>query len=80
MTPFAQIITPEMEQIKELIIETVAKRNSLKSQMEAWYKANPKERFPAMNELITVDASLSELDLRYKLLWDNHNTKSSFAS
>lgn len=70
-----EIITTEMEEIRRLIVETVAKRNALKLEMEHWYESNSK-RFPNTNELITVDSTLSELDSHYKRLWDYHNTKS----
>jgi hypothetical protein len=70
-----EIITKEMEQIRMLIIETVAKRNALKNEMQVWYDDNPKERFAKTNQLITTDAALSELDSHYKRLWDYHNAK-----
>lgn len=70
-----EIITSEMEEIRNLIIETVAKRNALKLEMAHWYESNSK-RFPNANELITVDSTLSELDSHYKRLWDYHNGSS----
>jgi hypothetical protein len=70
------IITAEMKEIRTLIVQTVAKRNALKIEMENWYKQNTK-RFEYTNELITVDSTLSELDSHYKRLWDYHNTKVS---
>ncbi len=70
------IITAEMKEIRNLIVQTVAKRNALKLEMENWYKLNTK-RFEHTNELITVDSTLSELDSHYKRLWDYHNTKVS---
>lgn len=70
-----EIITAEMEQIRQLIIQTVAKRNALKLEMEQWYETNVK-RFSRMNELITVDSTLSQLDSHYKRLWDYHNAPS----
>lgn len=69
-----EIITSEMEEIRRLIVETVAKRNTLKMEMQHWYESNSK-RFPNVNELITVDSTLSELDSHYKRLWDYHNAK-----
>jgi hypothetical protein len=72
-----EIITGEMEEIRRLITETVAKRNALKSEMAQWYDAHS-ERFERANELITIDSTLSELDTHYKRLWDYHNaTKAS---
>ncbi|WP_295053162.1 hypothetical protein [Sulfuricurvum sp.] len=70
-----EIITAEMKEIRSLIVETVAKRNTLKIEMEKWYESNS-ERFHRTNELITVDSTLSELDSHYKRLWDYHNSKS----
>jgi len=70
------IITAEMEEIRHLIAQTAAKRNTLKIEMEEWYKTNMK-RFSRTNELIIVDSTLSELDSHYKRLWDYHNTKVS---
>lgn len=70
-----EIITSEMEEIRRLIVETVAKRNALKTEMAQWYEAHSK-RFPQTNELITVDSTLSELDSHYKRLWDYHNSRS----
>jgi hypothetical protein len=70
------IITVEMEEIRHLIIQTAAKRNALKIEMENWYENNTK-RFERTNELITVDSTLSELDSHYKRLWDYHNAKVS---
>lgn len=71
-----EIITSEMEEIRNLIIATVARRNLLKTEMEKWYSNAGHRRFDGANELITVDATLSELDSHYKRLWDYHNGKS----
>ncbi len=70
-----EIITSEMEEIRRLIAETVAKRNALKLEMQRWYETNT-NRFSRSNELITVDSTLSELDSHYKRLWDYHNASS----
>lgn len=70
-------ITNEMQQIKMMISQTFAKRESLKSEMERWYEEHPGERFSNLQELIIVDSKLSELDSHYKRLWDFHNAKSS---
>jgi uncharacterized protein len=71
-----QTITPEMHEIRRLIVETVAKRNALKVQMEEWYKEHPNARFEYSNDLIATDATLSELDSHYKRLWDYYNSGS----
>lgn len=70
-----EIITNEMTEIRNLIIETVLKRNALKKEMEEWYETNNNKRFTRTSELITLDATLSELDSHYKRLWDYHNAK-----
>lgn len=69
-------ITAEMEEIRRLIVETVAKRNALKLDMEQWYQTN-NEHYDQANELITVDSTLSQLDSHYKRLWDYHNPRSN---
>jgi len=69
-------ITNEMQQIKMMISQTFAKRESLKNEMERWYEENPGKRYKNIKELIIVDSKLSELDSHYKRLWDFHNAKS----
>jgi uncharacterized protein len=73
----SEIITSEMEDIRHLIIQTVAKRNALKTAMEEWYRTHTTERFHLNSELITIDSTLSQLDSHYKRLWDYHNKKIS---
>ncbi len=68
-----EIITEEMNQIKMLIANTVAKRSALKDEMQEWYDRFPTERFVKLDNLITIDGMLSELDSNYKRLWDFHN-------
>jgi hypothetical protein len=68
-----EIITEEMYQIKMLIANTVAQRNALKEEMQEWYERFPTERFRKLDNLITIDGMLSELDSNYKRLWDFHN-------
>lgn len=72
-----ETITPEMEEIKNLIVRTVAKRNALKAEMQEWYETHSRERFDRTTDLMLVDSILSELDSRYKVLWDYHNKKVS---
>jgi hypothetical protein len=72
-----QIITPEMQEIKSMIITTVQTRDRVKKEMEAWYAQNPRKHFPQMQELILADSTLSKLDLHYKKLWDFHNINAS---
>ena len=68
-----EIITDEMHQLKELIIQTISKRERLKYEMEEWYNRFPQERFAKVDNLIIVDSMLSQLDSHYKRLWDFHN-------
>jgi len=72
-----EIVTPEMEQIRQMIIDTVKQRESIKREMEYWFETNAGSHFPKMRELMVVDATLSKLDTFYKQLWDYHNVKSA---
>lgn len=76
----SEVVTPEMDEIRTLIIRTVAKRSALKSEMEAWYAAHTGERYARASDLMLVDGILSELDNRYKILWDYHNKKEKAVS
>lgn len=67
-------VTHEMEQIRVMIAQTVAKRNVIKNEMQEWYDRFPSERFAKARELIVIDNVLSELDTHYKQLWDFHNS------
>lgn len=68
-----EIITEEMNQIKMLIANTVAQRSALKDEMQEWYERFPAARFAKLDNLISIDGMLSELDSNYKRLWDFHN-------
>ncbi|MDM5270897.1 hypothetical protein PGH07_01750 [Sulfurovum sp. zt1-1] len=70
-----EIITEEMLQLKQLIIKTISKRETLKDEMTEWYNRFPNERFAKLDNLIVIDSMLSELDSNYKRLWDFHNRK-----
>jgi hypothetical protein len=70
-----EIVTPEMTEIRTMIIDTVKQRESIKNEMEEWYHAYPGQHFPKMHNLIVVDATLSKLDSYYKQLWDYHNMR-----
>ncbi|KIM11324.1 MAG: hypothetical protein KU37_06725 [Sulfuricurvum sp. PC08-66] len=69
----SEVITPEMAQIKAMIIESFRQRESLKNAMKAWYEERPNAHFPMTQNLILVDATLSKLDTHYKTLWDRFN-------
>lgn len=70
-----EIITEEMHQLKQIIMKTISKRESLKDEMTEWYTRFPNERFAKLDNLIVIDSMLSELDSNYKRLWDFHNRK-----
>ncbi|MCH9812902.1 MAG: hypothetical protein K0U47_03050 [Epsilonproteobacteria bacterium] len=72
-----EVITPEMHEIKNLIMRTYAKREALKKEMQCWYEEHQESRFERTSDLMLVDTILSELDSRYKILWDYHNKKAS---
>ena len=61
--------TLEMTDLKQQIVDTVTQRDCLKVEMEQWYQRGL-YRFPKLNELELLDQRLSELDSRYKRLWD----------
>ncbi len=68
-----EVITPEMQQVRALIAQTVAKREQLKNEMSLWFEKFPNERFEKFKDLILTDSTLSQLDTHYKRLWDFHN-------
>ena len=74
-----ETITKEMNQIKLMITETVAKRESLKREMQEWYDRFPSKKFAKLKDLIVMDSILSELDSHYKRLWDFNNQTSTSA-
>lgn len=77
MAVMNEVVTAEMAEIKGMISETYAKRDSLKKEMEIWYEKFPNKRYEALGELIITDSTLSRLDTHYKRLWDYHNAQSS---
>lgn len=58
-----------------MIAQTVAKRESLKKEMQAWFEQHPSGRFERSGELMLTDSTLSQLDTHYKRLWDFHNNR-----
>ncbi len=67
------IVAEEMNQIKMLIAHTVAQRSGFKDEMQEWYDRFPTGRFAKLDNVITIDRMLSELDSNYKRLSDFHN-------
>lgn len=60
----------ELDALRKAIAETVAHRNRLKAEMEAWYGGGHRGRFPGRAELAEVDQRLSDLDTRFKRGYD----------
>ena len=57
-----EIITPEMMEIKSMIIETFVQRDAIKNEMEHWYDINPGKHFPKMKELVDALAGRHRRD------------------
>jgi hypothetical protein len=70
-----EVVTEEMQQIRNMIIRTVSQREALKSEMQEWYERFPGTRFGKLDKLANIDAMLSQLDSNYKRLWDYYNAK-----
>lgn len=66
----ADIGAPRMAAVQARITDTVARRDALKAEMQAWYAGSNPRRYPRRAELEAVDAELSRLDTCYKRLWD----------
>lgn len=60
----------EMDWVKLAISDLVIKREHLKSEIERWQAAACIGRCPCWGELEQVDRDLSDLDSRFKRLWD----------
>lgn len=61
-----------MNWLKGQIAECAAERLSLTEEMESWYAAGNKSRFPKHDLLEQTSNRLSRLDSSFKLLWDAH--------
>lgn len=59
----------EAARLKSAIAAVFARRAALKAEMEGWY-ARGKRRFPGADQLLRIDAQLSNLDRRFKQVWD----------
>lgn len=67
-----------MVNIKDKISHLAAERTQLKNVMEQWYGHNSSSRFPEYARLEQASEKLSQLDSRYKRLWDaqqHHNKR-----
>lgn len=63
----------EAERLRQAIAHTVACRDRLKLEMDAWYGGANRGRFPSWTRLESVDLALSELDTRFKQIYDTRN-------
>lgn len=55
---------------RRLIAETVAEREQLNQDMDAWYRNGTAQRFPRLAQLEVATQRLSRLDTCFKRLWD----------
>lgn len=60
-----------MDELRQQIAQTVARREALK---EAQEKGGAAQR-SGLRELLEIDAHLSGLDSEFKALWDRHNPR-----
>lgn len=65
----------KMESVKKQIAEIAAKRDHLKNDVEAWQSGMAMNPLPRLRELEALDRQLSELDSRYKCMWDSRHAK-----
>ena len=59
-----------MVKTQEKIKNIVSKRETLKKEMEIWYRDVSKGTYPKTFELVALDEELSVLDTKYKQMWD----------
>ncbi|MEJ2141957.1 MAG: DUF364 domain-containing protein [Gammaproteobacteria bacterium] len=64
----------EMNVYETAISDLVARRESLKKEMDQWYSNLNKGRYPRYQELQTIDQELTIFDSRFKRLWDARNS------
>jgi len=69
----------ELITLKQRIAEVAQRRQYLKDKIETWSQT-PKGRCPYLTELDGVDKELSELDSRYKRLWDARHGRPALQS
>ena len=63
-----------LEETRIKISNTVKQRESLKDEMQLWYKDISNRTFPKVSELVVIDEELSRLDSQYKQMWDLRNS------
>ena len=64
-----------LEVFRQAIARVYAEREKMKLEMEVWYEDNPGRSFPRAQALIDLDDELSDLDDRFKELWDQAHRK-----
>jgi len=60
----------EMSWYQTAISDLVARRETIKKEMDGWYKGFNHGRYPHYHELQNIDEELSLFDSRFKRLWD----------
>ena len=63
----------DIDSLKAEIARAWAEREALKQEMEAWFSQGHRTRFPKQSDLGLVTERLSDLDSRFKKLWDAQN-------
>ena len=76
----ADMANAKLNTIKKEIAEVVAKRDHYKAELEAWQSGFTMNPVPRLRELEKLDYELSELDTRYKKLWDARNSLHAFSN
>jgi uncharacterized protein (DUF4213/DUF364 family) len=68
-------LTPanSMAWLKSQIAQDYAEKQRLTAEMEHWYNAGNKGRFPSFSQLAQVTGKLSRMDSCFKNLWDRHS-------
>lgn len=64
-----------LEIFRQAIARVYAEREKMKLEMEVWYEDHPGTSFPGTQALIELDDELSDLDDRFKELWDQVHRK-----
>lgn len=67
----ADLTEQQLTKTKNNIAGVVQQRVLLKEDMARWLELN-KTRYPRLEELAMLDERLSQLDIRFKRLWDNN--------
>lgn len=74
----ADVAQGKLDSIKVRIAQVMAKRDYLKSEIDAWQNGSQINPMPRVRELESLDRELSVLDSQYKRLWDSRNPLPAF--